>query len=100
MQLSKQKHKDIRRLIYTTNAIEGFNRQLCKVTITAAKNAVPGHDGYHEKVDRPPAGLEYDSYSDGSLFGGEDARITENCLHIKAKIRKTPVFVVEVTPKS
>ena len=58
------------------------------------------NDGYHEKVDRPPAGLEYDSYSDGSLFGGEDPRITENCLHIKAKIRKTPVFVVEVTPKS
>lgn len=35
MQLSKQKHKEIRRPIYTTNAIEGFNRQLCKVTITA-----------------------------------------------------------------
>lgn len=32
----------MRRLIYTTNAIEGFNRQLCKVT--KAKSVFPTDD--------------------------------------------------------
>lgn len=48
----------VRRLIYTTNAIEGFNRQLRKVTKSRTvvsnrrqpfKNAVSGNHGYHKK---------------------------------------------------
>lgn len=35
-------HKEIRRLIYTTNTIEGFNRQLRKVT--KAKTVFPTDD--------------------------------------------------------
>ena len=50
----------VRRLIYTTNTIEGFNRQLRKVTKSKTvfpsdesllENAVSGHGGYHEKMD-------------------------------------------------
>ena len=68
--------QELRRLIYTTNAIEGFNRQLRKVTKAKSvfptdepvQNAVSGNDGYYQKVDRPPSGLEYDPCSAGSLF--------------------------------
>ena len=52
--------QEVRRLIYTTNAIEGFNRQLRKVT--RAKSVFPTDDSllkmlylammdHHEKVD-------------------------------------------------
>ena len=34
--------QEVRRLIYTTNAIEGFNRKLCKVT--KAKSVFPTDD--------------------------------------------------------
>ena len=33
-----------------------------------AENAVSGHDGHHEKVDRPAAGLEPDPRPDGCLL--------------------------------
>ena len=48
----------VRRLIYTTNAIEGFNRQLRKVTKSKTvfpsdesllKMLYSSHDGYHKK---------------------------------------------------
>ena len=45
--------ESVRRLIYTTNAIEGFNRQLRKS---------------HQKKDRSPAGLGADSFPAGNLF--------------------------------
>ena len=56
---------------------KGFNRQLRKVTKAKSvfptddsllKNAVSGHDGYHEKVDRPATGLECDPRPDGCLL--------------------------------
>lgn len=59
--------QEVRRLIYTTNTIEGFNRQLRKVTKSKSvfptddsllKNAVSGDDGYYKKVDGSTAGLE------------------------------------------
>ena len=62
----------VRRLIYTTNAIEGFNRQLRKVT--KSKTVFPsddsllkmlyvsGNHGYHEKMDRTQAGLGTDPF--------------------------------------
>ena len=52
--------QEVRRLIYTANTIEGFNRQLRKVTKSKSvfptdgsllKNAVSGDDGYYEKMD-------------------------------------------------
>ena len=57
--------QEVRRLIYTTNAIEGFNRQLRKVT--RAKSVFPTDDSLlkmlylammdnHEKVDGTAAG--------------------------------------------
>ncbi len=61
--------QEVRRLIYTTNSIEGFNRQLRKVTKTRSvfptddslfQNAVPGDGGHHEEMDRTTAGLEHD----------------------------------------
>ena len=67
----------VRRLIYTTNAIEGFNRQLRKVTKSKTvfpsddsifKNAVSGNYGYHEKMDRTQAGLGADTFPAGNLF--------------------------------
>ena len=59
--------QEVRRLIYTANTIEGFNRQLRKVTKSKSvfptdgsllKNAVSGDDGYYEKVDGSAARLE------------------------------------------
>ena len=37
------------------------------------QNAVSGDDRHHEKVDRPPAGLEHDSCPAGNLLRGSDA---------------------------
>ena len=53
--------QEVRTLIYTTNAIEGFNRQLRKVTKNKGvfptddsllKNALFCHDRHHEEMDR------------------------------------------------
>ncbi|MEG1813477.1 MAG: hypothetical protein RR337_09285 [Clostridia bacterium] len=54
----------VRRLIYTTNAIAGFNRQLRgeqgKIGIfdrrQPVQNAVPCDDGHSEKIDRAATG--------------------------------------------
>ena len=62
----------VRRLIYTTNAIEGFNRQLRKVT--KSKTVFPsddsllkmlylGHDGYHKKWTGHRQGLGADPFA-------------------------------------
>ena len=75
--------QEVRRLIYTTNAIEGFNRQLRKVTRAKSvfptddsllKNAVSGDDGHHEKVDGTAAGLERDPRAAVHLFCRTHAR--------------------------
>ena len=67
----------VRRLIYTTNTIEGFNRQLRKVTKSktvfpsdesSPENAVSGHGGYHEKMDWTPTGLGTDPFAAGNIF--------------------------------
>ena len=77
--------QEVRRLIYTTNAIEGFNRQLRKVTKAKvgvshrrqpAENAVSGDDGHHEEVDGTAAGLEPDPRAAVHLFCRTHARIT------------------------
>ena len=62
--------QEVRRLIYTTNAMEGFNRQLRKVT--KAKSVFPTDDSLlkmlylammdiTKKVDRTETGLELES---------------------------------------
>lgn len=67
----------VRRLIYITNAIEGFNRQLRKVT--KSKNVFPSDDSLlkilhlatmdiTKKMDRSPAGLGTDPFPAGNLF--------------------------------
>ena len=56
---------EIRKLIYTTNSIENFNRQLRKVTKSKTifqrtmtiQNAIFGNDGCYKKVDRKDLGL-------------------------------------------
>jgi transposase-like protein len=56
---------EIRRLIYTTNSIEGYNRQLRKVTKTkgafptdeAAQGALLGQPRHHPQMDRSSAEL-------------------------------------------
>ena len=67
----------VRRLIYTTNTIEGFNRQLRKVTKSKTvfpsddsllKNAVSGHDRYHQEMDGTPSGLGTDPFSAGNFL--------------------------------
>ena len=69
----------MRRLIYTTNTIEGFNRQLRKVT--KAKSVFPTDNsllkmlylammGHYEKVDRPETGLELDPRQMAIYFAG------------------------------
>ena len=61
--------QEIRQLIYITNTIEGFNRQLRKVT--KAKSVFPADDSlrkmlylammdYCQEVNQTPAGLEYE----------------------------------------
>ncbi len=61
--------RQVRNLIYTTNAIEGFNRQLRKVTKSKTvfptddsliKNALSGNYGHHKKMDRTQQRLEPD----------------------------------------
>ena len=67
----------VRRLIYTTNAIEGFNRQLRKVT--KSRTVFPTDDSLlkmlclamkkkKKKMDRPPTGLGSDPFSARDLF--------------------------------
>ena len=90
--------REVRRLIYTTNAIEGFNRQLRKVT--KSKSVFPTDDSLlkmlylammdiTKKVDGTPSGLEQDLCSADDLLRGEAPRITrvaENGLHVKGKM--------------
>ena len=61
----------VRRLIYTTNAIEGFNRQLRKVTKSKTvfpsddslfENAVSCDYGHYQEMDRTPTGLGTDPF--------------------------------------
>ena len=77
--------QEVRRLIYTTNAIEGFNRQLRKVT--KAKSVFPTDDSLlkmlylammdiTKKVDGTAAGLEPDSRTAVHLLCRTHARIT------------------------
>ena len=56
--------QEIRRLIYTTNAIEGFNRNGRQ----PAEDAVPDHDGHYQKMDRQKTGLKYNPRPIGYLF--------------------------------
>src|SRR5699024_852790 len=51
-----------------------------------AENAVSGHDGYYQKVDRPAAGLEHDSCTDGDLLRRAYARVTPLCLDVKGQM--------------
>lgn len=70
--------QEVRRLMYTINAIEGVNRQLRKVT--KAKSVFSTDDslleGHHKKADWPVAGLEPDPRPDGRLFCRAHARVT------------------------
>ena len=68
-------------MIYTTNTIEGFNRQLRKVT--KSKSVFPTDDSLLKKVDRPAAGLELDPCTDGDLLRRAYARVTPLCLDVK-----------------
>ena len=69
----------VRRLIYTTNTIEGFNRQLRKVT--KSKTVFPSDDSllkmlylamidirYHQEMDGTPSGLGTDPFSAGNFL--------------------------------
>ena len=90
--------QEVRRLIYTTNTIEGFNRQLCKVT--KSKSVFPTDDSLlkmlylammdiTKKVDGTPSGLEQDLCSADDLLRGKDprvAQVAENGLHVKGKM--------------
>ena len=74
--------QEVRKLIYTTNVMEGFNRQLRKAT--KAKSVFPTDDSllkilyhrYHQKMDRTTAGLEPHSRTIVCVFCGAYARIT------------------------
>ena len=77
--------QEVRRLIYTTNAIEGFNRQLRKVT--KAKSVFPTDDSLlkmlylammdiTKKWDWAPSGLESDPRPDGHILCRAHARVT------------------------
>ena len=77
--------EELRRLIYTTNAIEGFNRQLRKVT--KSKAVFPTDDSLFKmlylamlditkKVDWPPAGLGADIPSARSILRRPHTRLT------------------------
>ena len=77
--------EQVRELIYTTNAIENFNRQLRKVTKSKfvfptddslIKNAVPGDDGHNEKVDRQTSGVGYDSFPIEGILCSQDSRLS------------------------
>ena len=76
--------QEVRRLIYTTNTIEGFNRQLRKVT--KAKSVFPTDDSllkmlYLAMMDitkngLETAGLERDPRSTGGILRGSHAGLT------------------------
>lgn len=64
--------QEVRTLIYTTNSIENFNRQLRKVTKSKSvfptddalfEDALPCDDRHHEEMDRPPPGLGSDPFA-------------------------------------
>jgi len=64
----------IRKLIYTTNALEGLHRQLRKVTKNRTlfpndealtKNIVFGDSGYYEKMDDATSKLGFDNFTVG-----------------------------------
>ena len=87
--------QEVCRLIYTTNAIEGFNRQLRKVT--KAKSVFPTDDSLlkmlylammdiTKKMDWTAAGLEPDSRPDGNLLCRTHARITPLWPDVKGKM--------------
>lgn len=91
--------QEVRRLIYTTNTIEGFNRQLRKVT--KAKSVFPtddsllkrlylGHGVHHEKVDWPPTGLEPDPCPVVDLLFRPHARVTLLESEVKGKCTASP----------
>ena len=70
---------EIRRLIYTTNTVEGYNRQLRKVVKTkgalpkrrrSPKTAVSGEPRHHEGLDRLDLQLGEDSQSVGDSVRG------------------------------
>ncbi len=75
--------QEIRQLIYITNTIEGFNRQLRKVT--KAKSVFPADNSLLKmlylalmgmKANRMPAGLENKPYAKGCLLCGKYACTT------------------------
>ena len=77
--------QEVRRLIYTTNTIEGFNRQLRKVT--KAKSVFPTDDSLlkmlylammdiTKKMDWQTAGLERNPRSTGCVLRGSYTGLT------------------------
>lgn len=66
--------EEVRKLIYTTNAIEGFNRQLRKVT--KSKSVFPTDDSllkmlylaHNQEMDWQAAGLGQNSFTAGNLL--------------------------------
>lgn len=93
--------QEVRRLIYTTNAIEGFNRQLRKVT--KARSVFPTDDSlfkmlylamveHHEEMDRTAAGLERALRTAVDLLRRAHARITPSYPDVKGKGCKQPGF--------
>ncbi len=73
----------VRRLIYTTNAIEGFNRQLRKVT--KCKTVFASDESLLKmlylammditKMDWPPTGLGTNPFATGDVFRGTIIRL-------------------------
>ena len=49
------------------------------------QDAVSGHDGHYEKVDRPEAGLERHLRPDGRFLWRQNPRIAEIGPHVKGK---------------
>ena len=95
--------QEVRRLIYTTNAIEGFQPPAAqgdqgKVGVPhrrqSVENAVSGDDGHHEKVDGTAAGLERDPRAAVDLLCRAHARITPPEPEVKglrAAVRGAPM---------
>ena len=95
--------QEVHRLIYTTNAIEGFNRQMRKVTRAKSvfptdnsllKNVVSGDDGHHKKVDEMAVGLGHDPRTVVHLLCRTHARITPPGPEVKglcAAVRDAPM---------
>ena len=97
--------QEVRRLIYTTNAIEGFNRQLRKVT--KAKSVFPTDDSLlkmlylammdiTKKMDWAPSGLESDPRPDGHILCRAHAGVTPPGADVKGKMnvsaQQPPVY--------